>query len=292
VKRLATLAHLSILFAAGLLAGGVFLSAQQIPEPRRGFGASVTGAFEGWYYNPDGSRSFLVGYYNRNSSQELDIPIGPNNRIEPGGPDMGQPTHFLPGRQWGMFMVPVPRDFKPTDSFTWTLVSSNGQTMTIPLRLKADYVMSPFAEISVGNTPPVLRFEPGGKGVQGPLATLASAVSRTASVSAPLALPLWLSDDQKFTSGTSAPPSGSRSPASLRLSKYRGPGAVTFDKARPELEKQPTGPAVFNARATVTVKFGEPGDYVIHVIANDYSGDGGGGFGCCWTTSLVKVAVK
>ena len=43
-------------------------------------------------------------------SQELDIPIGPNNRIEPGGPDMGQPTHFLPGRQWGMFTVPVPKD--------------------------------------------------------------------------------------------------------------------------------------------------------------------------------------
>jgi hypothetical protein len=31
---------------------------------------------------------------------------------------------------------------------------------------------------------------------------------------------------------------------------------------------------------------------VLHVTANDYSGDGGGGFGCCWTTSVVKVAVK
>jgi hypothetical protein len=285
VKRLATL------FAAGLLAGGVFLSAQQIPEPRRGFGASVTGAFEGWFYNEDGSRSFLVGYYNRNGTQELDIPVGPNNRIEPGGPDMGQPTHFLPGRQWGMFMVPAPRDFKPNDSFTWTL-TANGQTTSIPLRMKPDYVMSPFAEIAVGNTPPVLRFEQAGKGVQGPLATFASAASRTASVSAPLVLPLWLSDDMKFTSGTSAPPSGNRSPASLRLTKYRGPGAVTFDKARPELEKLPTGPSAFNARATVNVKFGEPGDYVIHVTANDYSGDGGGGFGCCWTTALVKVAVK
>ena len=285
MKRLATL------FAAGLLAGGVFLSAQQIPEPRRGFGASVTGAFEGWFYNPDGSRSFLIGYYNRNAQQELDIPIGPNNRIEPGGPDMGQPTHFLPGRQWGMFMVPAPRDFKPNDSFTWTL-TANGQTMSIPLRMKPDYVMSPFAEIAVGNSPPVLRFEQAGTGVQGPLATFASAASRTASVSAPLTLPLWLSDDMKFTSGTGAPPSANRSPASLRLTKYRGPGAVTFDKARPELEKLPTGPSAFNARATVNVKFAEPGDYVIHVTANDYSGDGGGGFGCCWTTALVKVAVK
>jgi hypothetical protein len=31
---------------------------------------------------------------------------------------------------------------------------------------------------------------------------------------------------------------------------------------------------------------------VLHVTANDYSGDGGGGFQCCWTTGLMKVSVK
>jgi len=31
---------------------------------------------------------------------------------------------------------------------------------------------------------------------------------------------------------------------------------------------------------------------MLHVTANDYSGDGGGGFGCCWTTALLKVSVK
>src|SRR5438067_12855445 len=96
VKRLVTLC------AAGVLAGGALVLSQQPPEPRKQFGASVTGAFEGWFTNKDGSRAFLVGYYNRNSRQELDVPIGPDNRIEPGGPDMGQPTHFLPGRQFGM----------------------------------------------------------------------------------------------------------------------------------------------------------------------------------------------
>ena len=72
-----------VLCAAGLLAGGVFLSAQStaIPTPRRGAGDSITAAYEGWFYNADGSRSFLIGYYNRNSQQTLDIPIGPNNRI-------------------------------------------------------------------------------------------------------------------------------------------------------------------------------------------------------------------
>src|SRR5262245_7906784 len=101
------------LCGAGVLAGGVLLSGQQIPEPRKQFGASVTGAFEGWFRISDGSRSFLVGYFNRNTQQELDIPIGPDNRIEPGGPDMGQPTHFLPNRRYGMFIVPVPKNFTP-----------------------------------------------------------------------------------------------------------------------------------------------------------------------------------
>jgi hypothetical protein len=280
------------LCAAGFIAGGVFVSGQVTPpEPRKGFGASVTGAFEGWYYNEDGTRAFLVGYYNRNSQQELDVPVGPNNRIEPGGPDMGQPAHFLPGRQWGMFSLPVPKDFKPQDQYVWTIVA-NGQTTSIPLRLHADYVMSPFSEISVHNTPPVVRFEPNGAGLQGPIATLAKAPTRSAGFPAPFEFTVWATDDMKFTSGTSAPLSSNRPPLTVRFSKYRGPGAVTFDKARPEVEKLQTGEGAFSGKATTNVKFSEPGDYVLHVTANDYSGDGGGGFGCCWTTSLLKVTVK
>jgi hypothetical protein len=191
-----------------------------------------------------------------------------------------------------MFIVPTPKEFKPTDSYIWTIVA-NGQSMSIPLRLNADYVMSPFAEIAVGNTPPVLKFEANGKSFQGPLAHVATAPSltTTASVSTALPLSLWASDDMKYTSGTGAPPSGSRTPVTVRWSKYRGPGSVAFDKARPELVKG-TGPAAFNGKATVNAKFSEPGDYVLHAIGNDYSGDGGGGFGCCWTTALLRVAVK
>ena len=91
-----------------ILALGVlgFVWAQQLPlEPSHDSGQIITGAFEGWFPNPDGTLSILVGYYNRNLKQELEIPAGPNNRIEPGGPDQGQPTHFLPGRQWGIFTI-------------------------------------------------------------------------------------------------------------------------------------------------------------------------------------------
>jgi hypothetical protein len=295
VKPLASLA------AAGVIAGGVLLSAwpgQQLPSaPRKQFGASVTGSFEGWFYNDDGSRSFLVGYLNRNTAQEFDIPVGPDNRIEPGGPDMGQPTHFLPGRLHGVFTVPVPKDFTPQDKYTWTIVA-NGQATSIPLRLNADYVINPFSEIAVKNTPPVIRFEQDGAAFQGPIANPSKAAQRTASVSAPLVLSIWASDDMKYTSGTNAPMTTARPPVALSLSKYRGPGAVTFDKAKPAVEKVPATESgagsepAFTGRATARVTFAAPGEYLIHVTANDYSGEGGGGFVCCWTTAMVKVAVQ
>ena len=99
-------------------------------------GSSVTGAFEGWYYGKDANTYALVGYFNRNTKQEFDIPIGPNNRIEPGGPDLGQPTHFLPGRQWGVFSVRLPKDLG-TKKLTWTIVA-NGYTNAITLQTAAN----------------------------------------------------------------------------------------------------------------------------------------------------------
>ena len=287
----------TVICAAGMLfAGGVLLLGQTepaaIPHPRGQFGAGITGAFEGWFTSDTDKdfRGFLVGYFNRNTQEDLDVPIGPNNRIEPGGPDMGQPTHFLPGRKYGMFVVPIPKDFKPTDKYTWTIVA-NGQVNAIPLKMHPDYVISPFSEIAVGNTPPTIRFEEKGKPIQGPIAMLAHAATRTTSVSKPLELTLWITDDMKFTNGTSAPLTGNRAPVTLVWSKYRGTGTVKFDKANPKAEGTANENDGFNGKATTTVTFGQPGDYVLQVSVNDYSGDGGGGFQCCWTTGLVKVSV-
>jgi hypothetical protein len=275
------------------LAGGALAAGQQLPEPPKQFGASITGAFEGWFTNPDGTRDFLVGYFNRNTRQEVDVPVGADNRIEPGGPDQGQPTHFLPGRKYGMFVVRVPKEFGPQDKLTWTLVA-NGQSTSIPLRLHPDYLVNPFNEIAVNNTPPVLRFEAGGAATQGPVAAVGRAVSRTASLARPLALTVWASDDMKYTSGTNAPLASSRPPVTLAWSKFRGPGTVTFDKARPAVDKEAVAGerAAFSGKSTTNVTFGAAGDYVLHVTANDYSGDGGGGFVCCWTTALVSVTVS
>src|SRR5262249_53146354 len=61
-------------------------------------GQSVSPAYEGWNYAPDGTIAMYFGYMNSNWLQEFDVPVGPENSIEPGGPDQGQPTHFYPRR--------------------------------------------------------------------------------------------------------------------------------------------------------------------------------------------------
>jgi hypothetical protein len=265
------------------------LHAQNLPlEPVHESGASVTGAFEGWFKNADGTFSLLFGYFNRNTKQEVDIPVGPNNRIDSGGPDQGQPTHFLTGRQWGMFSVRVPADFGK-NKLIWTLVA-NGQELVIPASLHPDYEVSPLAEAAVGNTPPVLRFAENGPSTQGPGGMT---VERTAKVGTALDLTVWVQDDAKLTTSSGAPPRNLGLPVTMHWTKFRGPGAVTFSNARPEVETLAGGtPRVpFKGKATTTATFSTAGDYVLHLVLNDYSGDGGGGFQCCWTTGQVKVTV-
>lgn len=285
-------------FCATALAGGVLLSAQglQLPsEPKKAFGGSVTPAFDGWFENADGTRSFLVGYFSRNTEQTLDIPIGPNNRIEPGGPDLGQPTHFLPGRNVGMLVVTVPKDFTLQQRLTWTL-TANGQTNSVPFRLHTDYNVSPFGDKDTPgqNTPPVIRFEEKGPTTTGPRSSaLRPTVTRTTSMATPLALNIWADDDAKYSSGTNAPMRNVPPPVDVMWSKYRGPGTITFDNAKPKLETLKGGKVAepYSGKATTTAKFSEPGDYVILAMVTDFSGFGGGGEVCCWTTALIKVTV-
>ena len=72
---------------------------------------SIAPAYEGWEQNDDGSFNLVFGYMNRNWEQVLQIPVGPDNSIDPGGPDHGQPTYFLPRRSRFVFKIRVPADF-------------------------------------------------------------------------------------------------------------------------------------------------------------------------------------
>ena len=73
-------------------------------------------------------------------------------------------------------------------------------------------------------------------------------------------------------------------PVTVAWSVFRGPGPVTFDNARPPVSDE-------GGKTMATATFGVPGDYILRLKANDQSGDGGGGFQCCWTNAHVAVSV-
>jgi hypothetical protein len=279
-----------VIFACLASAMIVFGQGPGMPEPPHNSGQSVTPAFEGWYANPDGTANIVIGYYNRNTMEALDIPVGPNNRVEPGGPDRGQPTHFIPGRQWGVFTITVPKDFGPDKKLTWTIVS-NGKTNAIPVSLNPLWVVSPFKD-ATGNTPPFIGFKDSGPFLQGPPRGIATTLST--DVRTPLPLAAFVADDANI------PPSfaafAKMIPAvTVGWTKFRGPGDVKFENEKPKVEKMefktPAG-ATFTGKSATTATFSQPGEYILELVANDISGVGGGGFQCCWTTSQVKVAVK
>ena len=86
-----------------------------------------------------------------------------------------------------------------------------------------------------------------------------------------------------------------RPPVTAMWSKFRGPGKVTFApaNAKPKFETI-TGGQVgqpYAGKSSVSAIFSEPGEYILHVVGNDYSGPGGAGEVCCWTTAMLKVTV-
>ncbi len=245
----------------------------------------MTPAFEGWFQNEDGTYSLLLGYFNRNTKETLDIPIGPNNRIEPGGPDLGQPTHFETRRQWGVFTITVLKDFG-NKRYTWTIVA-NGKTASVPVGLVKDYQVEPYKEMAMGNEPPRIKFEENGKEFTGPPRN-GFAATYTATTAAPLTLTAWVSDDLK-----GEPDAGSAStaiaqrlpPVRLSWHAYRGPADVKFADSNVKVD------AAAGGKAITTATFAVPGEYVLRAQVNDRTGEGGGGFQCCWTNAHVKVTV-
>ena len=161
------------------------------------------------------------------------MPAGPANSIEPGGPDQGQPTHFLPRRNQFVFRIRVPRDFGNRE-LIWTL-TSNGKTEKAYGSLKPDYVVN--ATVMAAN------FGAGGQtgtvpdlvGNVGPVLKIEGELTRRVKVGEPVSLIAVATDDgkprarpmQQFGANRTVP----NSATGLRLVwlKYRGAGEVTFD---------------------------------------------------------------
>ena len=286
MRRLRARSILSASLSFGAVATAVTARAQLPPplSPLRSSGQSVTPAFEGWYKNADGTYSLSFGYYNRNTEEALEIPVGPDNFIEPGNRDQGQPSHFEPRRHWGVFAVKVPADFGDKKVVVWT-INVRGQTWAIPGSLHPNWQIDALeGEAGAGNTPPVLAFGPSGPEGSGPFGITTGPLAAT--VGTPLTLNVWAKDDGKFAGSISRAGRAGQS-VTLTWFKHQGPvaGSVTFSPASPRVAS-PGGPA------TTTATFSEPGQYLLRVRANDASGVAGAGHAqCCWTNGFVKVNV-
>jgi hypothetical protein len=268
------------LAATALESVGSRAVAQSPLTPAKASGQSVTPAFEGWYKNPDGTYSISFGYYNRNTDEALEIPIGPNNNVYPGDANQGQPTRFEPRRHWGVFAVRVPADFGDK-KIVWTL-KYRGEAWSIPGNLHPNWEIDALqGEAGSGNTPPVLKFDAAGPVGSGPGGIVAGPL--TASVGQPLTVTVWASDDGKAVGSISRSGRGG-APPTLTWFKHQGPGEVKFSQRTP---------AVTEGKAITTATFSEPGEYMLRVRANDASGVAAAGHAqCCGSNGFVKVVVK
>jgi hypothetical protein len=168
------------------------------------------------------------------------------------------------------------------------------------MHMRPEWIVEPFEDVASKNTPPVIKFQPDGRALTGPPSGVAATF--TATVSAPLGLTVWATDEPaklnvanaQLTAPGTPPPGGAGGargrgagppPVVVSWSLLRGPAAVAFDPAKPAVN------AAAGGKATTTATFNTPGDYILRLQANDSSGDGGGGFQCCWTNVHVSVSV-
>jgi hypothetical protein len=245
-------------------------------------GQNVAPIYEGWYRSPDGAVNVSFGYLNKNYEEALDVPLGPSNRIEPGPVDQGQPTHFLPRRHYGVFVVTLPKD-QPKTEIAWTL-SMRGRTESVPANLSDLYMIDALSHVGgtdEGSTPPVLTF--GSAATESAVGPGGLTTARDATVGQPLPLSVWVSDQRPDASAISsaAEPGGANARPRFTVTwhPYRRVGPVQFSDARPAIEQ---------GTATTAVTFDESGEYVLRVVALRGSRFGGQ---CCWTNGYVRVKV-
>ena len=255
---------------------------------------SIAPAYEGWEQNDDGSFNLVFGYMNRNWDDEIDVPIGPENRLDPGGPDQGQPTHFLPRRNRHVFRVRVPADFgdRGDGEVVWTL-TSNGQTEHAYATLHPDYFLN---DVAIMNNNGAGGPAGGAYNIFGnerPLLDVVGNSALEARVGEPVVLTARASDDGVPKRRAMPPPrwrlgrGGAGTPNSasgLRVAwiVYRGEDHVAFDPPQfavwedyREGGNSPWAPGweppevPEDGTWVIQATFSEPGTYVLRCLAHD-----------------------
>src|SRR5439155_3396152 len=142
------------------------VAAQSNPDPfgfKFNSGQSVQPIFEGWSKTSGGGFLMHFGYLNRNYVETMEIPVGPDNKLDPGDPDRGQPTFFNARIHRMAFSVPVPGDWGKKE-LVWS-VTVHGRTEKAVGWLEPEWEIDPIyfgkkrtAE-SLKNTPPKLTLD-------------------------------------------------------------------------------------------------------------------------------------
>ena len=276
----------SALIVVILLTGAV--STQQlptaIPQTKFASGQNIVPYFEGWIRNPDGSFDMVFGYFNRNWEEHLAIPAGPDNLVEPGGPDRGQPTFFLPRRQGWVYRVRVPSNFGK-QVLTWT-IRANGKTEKaygelMPVEEITERIIMTRGNLNRGeddpNKPPIVTVaSPVGLGVDAPV-TLTATVTDDGLPKPRVTVTRPQTTSSDGTIRAQANSSAGTRPRGFNVTwmQIRGPARVTLEPAGAIL--------VSDGKATATARFAEPGTYVLRATAND---------GALSTRSDVTITVE
>lgn len=244
-----------------------------IPQTKFNSGQDIVPSFDGWIHNADGTFTFVFGYMNRNYKQELVIPAGPDNKLDWGPTDQGQPTYFLPRRHAFVFKVTVPADWGKKE-LVWA-ITANGQTEKAYASLQLEEEIIPRVIMTHGglspglddpNKPPSVSIPP----VMG--AKAATPVAITALVSddglPKPRIPKARVESAPGKAQSNSAGGGRRTGLSVTWFEYRGPAKVTFSPSEPVRVGTP-GQPITDGKAEVTAHFAEPGTYVLRATADD-----------------------
>ncbi|MQA89046.1 MAG: hypothetical protein GEU90_02245 [Gemmatimonas sp.] len=249
-------------------------------KPLKPSGDIVAPFFDGWYPNPDGTYTLSFGYMNRNTREIVDIPVGPNNVIEPAEFDGMQPTHFEPvnyggfdaRRERGAFTITIPAELADTD-VVWTITHA-GETYSVPGRVTSPAYELSYSPMTAGSEPPRMAFAESGPFSVGRAGEFYEE-TLTTTVGAPVTLSVWAEDngvrEETF-------------PVEVVWWHHQGPGEVVFETESTELESL--------GEATTTATFSGPGEYVIRARADNFgASDSSFGNQCCWSNLYFRVNV-
>ncbi len=276
----------------------------QLPENLRDYplatrgttGEIVAPMFNGWVENEDGSVTMVFGFANQNRDKIVDVPLGPNNKLEPEQFDGVQPTHFpvynrggfVGIQERGAFGVTVPAEMADTE-VVWTL-TSGGNTYSIPGRAtSAAYELSA-GEAAAGSMRPAIRFSEDGPESTDSVGIYAA--PKTTTVGDPVTLSALIKDR-----GNRVGYEG--------VDEYYAPGTgwvLHQGPAIPEIET-PDVPGRMRAKEGVSgkdwsevstqVTFTEPGDYVIRLRVDNFQApDSKFDNMCCWSNAYFPVTVN